>query len=65
MKNAALKLKRKDLDWVLANRETNLGTAEGSVTLLSRWYERIPLGPMPKERLARHIWKAVLERPAL
>jgi phosphopantothenoylcysteine decarboxylase/phosphopantothenate--cysteine ligase len=65
MKNAALKLKRKDLDWVLANRETNLGTSEGSVTLLSRWYERIPLGPMPKERLARRIWKAVLERPAL
>ena len=65
MKNAAMKLKRKDLDWVLANRETNLGTSEGSVTLLSRWYERIPLGPMPKERLARHIWKAVLERPAL
>jgi phosphopantothenoylcysteine decarboxylase/phosphopantothenate--cysteine ligase len=65
MKNAALKLKHKDLDWVLANRETNLGTSEGSVTLLSRWYERIPLGPMPKKRLARHIWQAVLERPAL
>jgi phosphopantothenoylcysteine decarboxylase/phosphopantothenate--cysteine ligase len=65
LKNAALKLKRKDLDWVLANRETNLGTSEGSVTLLSRWYERLSIGPMTKERLARAIWKAVLERPAL
>lgn len=65
MENAAEKLRNKGLDWVVANRETNLGAPEGSATLLSRWNERIHIGHMTKERLAKHIWKALLDRPAL
>ena len=38
---------------------------EGSVTLMSRWKERIAIGRMTKERLAKQIWKALLDRPAL
>ncbi len=65
MENAAEKLKQKGLDWIVANRETNLGAPEGSATLLSRWDERISIGHMTKERLAKQIWKALLDRPAL
>jgi phosphopantothenoylcysteine decarboxylase/phosphopantothenate--cysteine ligase len=65
MGHAADKLRSKGLDWIVANRETNLGSPEGSATLISRWGERIPLGHMSKERLAKHIWKALLARPAL
>jgi phosphopantothenoylcysteine decarboxylase/phosphopantothenate--cysteine ligase len=65
LENAADKLRRKGLDWIVANRETNLGAPEASATLISRWGERIPIGRMTKERLARHIWKAFLDRPAL
>jgi len=65
MENAAEKLRRKGLDWIVANRETNLGAPEGSAILISRWGERIPIGHMSKERLARQIWKALLDRPAL
>jgi len=65
MENAAQKLRRKGLDWIVANRETNLGAPEGSATLISRWDERIPIGHMPKKRLAKQIWKALLARPAL
>lgn len=65
MKNAESKLKRKGLDWIVANRQTNIGSPEGSVTLLSRWDERIAIGRMTKERLAKQIWKALLDRPAL
>ena len=65
MENAALKLKTKGLDWIVANRETNLGAPEGSAKLLSRWNERITIGHMKKERLAKQIWKALLDRPAL
>jgi len=65
LENAAEKLKQKGLDWIVANRETNLGAPEGSATLLSRWNERIAIGHMTKERLAKQIWKALLDRPAL
>lgn len=65
MENAADKLKNKGLDWIVANRETNMGAPEGSATLISRWGERIPIGHMTKERLAKQIWKALLDRPAL
>jgi phosphopantothenoylcysteine decarboxylase/phosphopantothenate--cysteine ligase len=65
MENAAEKLKTKGLDWIVANRETNMGAPEGSATLLSRWNERIAIGHMTKERLAKQIWKALLDRPAL
>jgi len=59
------KLRKKGLDWIVANRVTNMGASEGTATLLSRWKEKIPLGKMPKEKLARQIWKALLDRPAL
>ena len=65
MEHAADKLLRKGLDWIVANRLTNMGALEGSVTLLSRWKERIAIGRMTKERLAKQIWKALLDRPAL
>jgi len=65
LENSADKLRRKGLDWVVANRETNLGAPEGSAILISRWGERIPIGRMSKERLAKQIWKALLDRPAL
>jgi phosphopantothenoylcysteine decarboxylase/phosphopantothenate--cysteine ligase len=65
MDNAADKLRDKGLDWIVANRETNLGAPEGSAVLLSRWNERISIGHMTKERLAKQIWKALLDRPAL
>ena len=65
MGNAESKLQAKGLDWIVANRETNLGARLGAVTLISRWNERIPIGHMPKERLAKQIWKALLDRPAL
>ncbi len=65
MENAFDKLQRKGLDWVVANRETNLGAPEGSATLISRWKERIAIGRMTKVRLAKQIWKALLDRPAL
>jgi phosphopantothenoylcysteine decarboxylase/phosphopantothenate--cysteine ligase len=63
--HAVEKLRRKGLDWIVANRETNLGSSRGSATLISRWGERLSIGRMPKERLARQIWKALLDRPAL
>ncbi len=65
MKHAAEKLKEKGLDWIVANRETNMGSPEGAVTMLSRWNERIAIARMPKERLAKQIWKVFLDRPAL
>jgi len=65
VENASDKLRQKGLDWIVANRETNLGAPEGSATLLSRWKERIAIGHMTKERLAKQIWKALLDRPAL
>lgn len=65
MENAARKLKAKGLDWIVANRETNLGSSTGAVTLISRWNERIPIGHTTKPRLAKQIWKSLLDRPAL
>jgi phosphopantothenoylcysteine decarboxylase/phosphopantothenate--cysteine ligase len=65
LENATEKLRQKGLDWVVANRATNLGAPEGSATLLSRRNERIAIGHMAKERLAKQIWKALLDRKAL
>ncbi len=65
IENAEEKLAQKGLDWIVANRETNIGSPEGRATLISRWNERIPIGHMTKERLAKQIWKALLDRPAL
>lgn len=63
--NAKDKLKRKGLDWIVANAEANIGRKSGSATLISRWGEQIPLGRMSKVRLAEKIWLALLKRPAL
>lgn len=65
LKHATEKLKFKGLDWIVANRETNIGSQMGSVTLLSRWNEKIVIGHMKKERLAKQIWKTFVDRPAL
>jgi phosphopantothenoylcysteine decarboxylase / phosphopantothenate---cysteine ligase len=59
------KLTRKGLDWIVANTHANMGGKNGSATLLSRWGERIPLGRMTKQNLAKRIWEALLKRPAL
>jgi phosphopantothenoylcysteine decarboxylase / phosphopantothenate---cysteine ligase len=60
MRNAGKKLRDKNLDWIIANRPCNLGSRGGLVTLLSRWKDRIPLGPKPKGRLAAAIWAALV-----
>jgi phosphopantothenoylcysteine decarboxylase/phosphopantothenate--cysteine ligase len=65
IKNATAKRRRKGLDWIIANRDSNVGSREGSATLLSRWGERIRLVGMPKERLAKRMWQAFLSRSAL
>ncbi|HVO32293.1 MAG TPA: phosphopantothenoylcysteine decarboxylase [Elusimicrobiota bacterium] len=65
MKNARQKLQSKGLDWIVANRATNIGKAQGAAKMLSRWGEEITLGRMPKQKLAARIWDALLSRPAL
>jgi len=65
VQNAHEKLKSKGLDWIVANPETNIGERRGTAKLLSRWGEQISLGKMPKNDLAKRIWEALLERPAL
>jgi phosphopantothenoylcysteine decarboxylase / phosphopantothenate---cysteine ligase len=61
--HAMRKLKTKNLDWIVANQNTNLGAAKGSVTLISRFNNRIPIGRTTKERLAKRIWTALLTSP--
>ncbi len=61
LQNAALKLLRKRMDWIVANRETNMGKPVGSAVLLNRWAGRIDLPMMTKPQLAKKIWKAVLD----
>lgn len=63
--NAKEKLKRKGLDWIIANTEGNVNNNTGSGTLISRWGEQIPLARMSKGKLAEKIWHAFLTRPAL
>ncbi len=65
MKNAREKLSRKGLDWIVANKASNIGEAQGAAKLISRWGEEITLGRMPKEKLAARIWEAFHTRPAL
>jgi len=60
LENAREKLLRKRLDWIVANRESNLGRSEASGTLLSRWGHQVPLAKMPKEKLAKTIWRTIL-----
>ena len=65
LQNAAEKMKRKGLDWIVANPDSNIGQRRGTAKLLSRWGEQISLGKMPKTDMAKRIWEALLERPAL
>jgi phosphopantothenoylcysteine decarboxylase / phosphopantothenate---cysteine ligase len=60
LENARKKLLRKRLDWVLANRESNMGQSEAAGTLLSRWGERLEFSKMTKTKLAGKIWQAIV-----
>jgi phosphopantothenoylcysteine decarboxylase / phosphopantothenate---cysteine ligase len=57
--NAFQKLVRKRLDWIVANRETNMGSESGEVTLLSRWGDRISVGRAAKDQIAKKIWQTI------
>ena len=60
LENAHGKLVRKRLDWIVANRESNMGQSEGAGTLLSRWGDHLDLKKMSKDKLAEKIWSAIL-----
>lgn len=60
LENAQQKLIRKRMDWIVANRESNMGQSQGAGTLLSRWGDRLDLKKMSKDRLARKIWQKIL-----
>lgn len=60
LERAREKLFRKRMDWIVANRESNMGQSNGAVTLLSRWGDHIPLGNMSKTKLAKKIWGTLL-----
>jgi phosphopantothenoylcysteine decarboxylase/phosphopantothenate--cysteine ligase len=60
IRRARTKLRRKGLDWIVANRESNLGSSRGAVTILSRWHDRITIRRLPKEQLAVKIWETLL-----
>ena len=62
LENARQKLMRKQMDWIMANRESNMGSSQGSGTLLSRWGDRFELKKMPKEKIAQKIWQTILLR---
>ncbi len=55
------KLKRKSLDAILFNRETNIGAHEGALTWVTA-DESIELGSGGKRELAERVWQQVLER---
>jgi phosphopantothenoylcysteine decarboxylase / phosphopantothenate---cysteine ligase len=61
MKNALEKLRTKNLDWVIANRESNVGSPAATVTLLSRDGQKMAVGPLSKERIAKMIWATLVE----
>jgi phosphopantothenoylcysteine decarboxylase/phosphopantothenate--cysteine ligase len=58
--NAQQKLVRKRLDWIVANRESNMGQSAGEGTLLSRWGDILPFPKTPKDKLAKKLWKTIL-----
>jgi phosphopantothenoylcysteine decarboxylase/phosphopantothenate--cysteine ligase len=60
IENAAGKMTRKHMDWIFANRETNIGEAIAEGTLLSRWGDHIALKKMSKEKLAAKLWQTIL-----
>jgi phosphopantothenoylcysteine decarboxylase/phosphopantothenate--cysteine ligase len=61
LENAAEKLMRKRLDWIVANRPSALGQESGEVTLLSRWGDKVTLKRATKVTLAKKIWQTILK----
>jgi phosphopantothenoylcysteine decarboxylase/phosphopantothenate--cysteine ligase len=62
VENAVQKMARKHMDWIVANRETNMGQAIGEGTLLSKWGHRVAFQKMTKEKLAQKIWQTILAK---
>jgi phosphopantothenoylcysteine decarboxylase/phosphopantothenate--cysteine ligase len=60
LEHAREKLFRKRLDWIVANRETNMGQDLAEAVLLSRWGHQITLKKMSKPKLAARIWQSLL-----
>lgn len=56
------KLERKGMDWIIANRTENMGSAHATVTLLHRSGETVAFKTMPKPKLAEKIWHTLLTR---
>src|SRR5262249_20748711 len=61
LENARDKLIRKRMDWIMANKETNMGQSTGSGTLISRWGHQVNLARMSKPQLAKRIWQEILK----
>lgn len=61
LENARGKLIRKRMDWIMANRESNMGSTEGSGTLISRWGHLVSIPKKSKDQLAKTIWQTVLK----
>jgi len=59
------KLKRKGLDWVVANTVHNIGNKKGSVTLIPKQGPLIRFGSMSKQKMAQKIWQTVLSQGSL
>ena len=57
--NARKKLMQKNLDWIVANKASNLASARGRVTVISRTGRRWALAKMSKGALAGKIWDIV------
>jgi phosphopantothenoylcysteine decarboxylase/phosphopantothenate--cysteine ligase len=62
VENAVDKMARKHMDWIVANRETNMGGSMGEGTLLSRWGHHVSLSKMTKDKLAEKIWQTILKK---
>ena len=65
LENATLKLKNKNLDYIVANdiisKETGFGSDENKVTILSKKGEVISLDKMSKRRVAREIFNTIIK----
>ena len=61
LENAREKMIRKRMDWIVANRESNMGQSHGEAVLLSRWGDKVTVSRRTKMELARTIWKTLLK----
>ncbi len=65
LKNAELKLKNKNLDYIVANdiisEDTGFGTEDNKVTVLTKKGESISLEKMSKRKVARGIFNIILK----